>query len=188
MGLFYNLRLKAGSMMLQRRLSALRRMKQDFSFDRVKKVGILWDASFENDFQHLASLNRQLSESGRSIEVVAWIPGRVVPDRLTGLTYMRFLRKNDLNWALLPVSDDARKFAETKYDLLIDINPSSLFQLSALAALSPAPMKVGPDITDKPEETPYDLMIRTSKPFSIAQFIDQAMHYLSIIGSPETRA
>jgi hypothetical protein len=49
-------------------------------------------------------------------------------------------------------------------------------------------MKVGPDITDKPEETPYDLMIREPKPFSIAHFLEQMMHYLSIIGRPETRA
>ncbi|MCU0458648.1 MAG: hypothetical protein MUE37_06105 [Bacteroidales bacterium] len=175
-------------MMLQKRLTALRRMKQDFSFDRVKKIGVLWDASFENDFQHLAALNRQLAEAGKSVEVMAWIPGKSVPDRLTGLSYMRFLRKSDLNWALLPVSDDARKFVEKRFDLLIDINPSSLFQLSTLAALSSAPMKVGPDITDRPEDTPYDLMIKSAQPFSIAHFLEQAMHYLAIIGSPETRA
>ena len=188
MGFFVNLRLKAGRMMLYRRLAALRRMKQDFNLDRVRKIGILWDASFENDFQYLAALNRQLSETGKSVEVIAWIPGKIVPDRLTGLSYMKFLRKTDLNWAFFPVSDDAKKFLETKYDLLIDVNPSSLFQLSALAALSAAPMKVGPDLTDEPENTPYDLMIRAPKPFSIAFFIDQAMHYLSLIGSPETRA
>jgi hypothetical protein len=188
MGLLYNLRLKAGRIMLQRRLTALRRMKQDFSFDNVKKIGILWDASFENDFQHLAKLNRGLSESGKTVEVMAWIPGKNVPDRLTGLSYMRFLRKSDLNWAGLPVSEDARKFAGTKFDLLIDINPSSLFQLTSLVTLSSSPMKVGPDLTDRPEETPYDLMIRTPRPFNIAQFLEQAMHYLAIIGSPETRA
>jgi len=188
MGLFVNLRSKAGRMMLHRRLSAMKRMKQDFSFDTVKKIGILWDASFENDFQHLAALNRKLSESGRSVEVIAWIPGKNVPDRLTGLSYMKFLRKSDLNWAFFPVSEDARKFTEAKYDLLIDINPSSLFQLCALAALSSATMKVGPDITDEPENTPYDLMIKAPRPFSIAFFLEQSMYYLSLIGSPENRA
>ena len=49
-------------------------------------------------------------------------------------------------------------------------------------------MKVGPDLTDEPENAPYDLMIRAPKPFSIAFFIDQTMHYLSLIGSPRTRA
>ena len=188
MGLLYNLRLKAGRMMLQRRLGSLRRMRQDFSLDRVTKVGILWDASLENDFQHLAVLTRKLSEAGKSVEVLAWIPGKVVPDRLTGLSYMKFLRQSDLSWTFLPVSEDAKKFLETKYDLLIDINPSSLFPLNAMVSLSSAPMKVGPDITDRPENTPYDLMIKAPKPFSIAHFLEQVMHYLSLIGSPQTRA
>jgi hypothetical protein len=188
MELFYNLRLKAGRIILNRRLSALRRMKQDFNFDTVKKVGILWDASFEKDFQYLAALNRQLTEMGKSVEVMTWIPGKSVPDRLTGLTYMKFLRRKDLNWAFFPISEDARTFNSTKFDLIIDINPSNLFQLTCLVAMTTAAMKVGPDITNEPEKTPYDLLIKTAKPFSIAYFIDQAMHYLSLISSPETRA
>ena len=49
-------------------------------------------------------------------------------------------------------------------------------------------MKVGPDVTEEPEKAPYDMMIRTKKPFSIALFIEQTMLYLSMISSPETRA
>lgn len=188
MELFNNLRLKAGRYMLQRRLSAVRRMHQDFNLEKVKKVGILWDATFENDFQHLAALNRQLSDMGKSVEVMTWIPDKIVPDRLTGLTYMKFLRQTDLNWAFIPVSEDAKKFIANSFDLIIDINPSSVFQLNCLVALSAAPMKVGPDVTEEPEKTPYDMMIRTPKPFSIAVFLEQTMLYLSMISNPETRA
>jgi hypothetical protein len=188
MEIFGNLRLTAGRFLLRKRLSPVRRIKQEFDLDSVKKVGILWDASYENDFQHLAALNRQLSQAGKSVEVIAWIPGKSVPDRLTGLTYMKFLRKNDLNWAYLPVSEDARSFIETRFDLVIDINPSSIFPLTSLCSLSSSPMKVGPDLTDEPEKTPYDLMIRTPKPFSIAMYLEQVMLYLSMISNPETRA
>ncbi|MBE0668150.1 MAG: hypothetical protein IH593_10850 [Bacteroidales bacterium] len=188
MELLKNLRLKAGRYMLHRQLSSVRRMHQDFNREKVRKIGILWDATYENDFQHLAALNRRLSDMGKSVEVMAWIPGRIVPDRLTGLTYMKFLRKTDLNWAFIPVSEDAKKFIANSFDLIIDINPSSVFHLSCLVALSAAPMKVGPDVTEEPEKTPYDMMIRTPKPFSIAAFIEQAMIYLSMISSPETRA
>lgn len=188
MALLNNLRLKAGRYMLHQRLSAVRRMHHDFNLEKVKKIGILWDASYESDFQHLAALNRQLSESGKSVEVMAWIPGKTVPDRLTGLTYMKFLRKTDLNWAFIPVSADAKEFISRSFDLIIDINPSSVFQLSCLVALSSAPMKVGPDVTEEPEKTPYDMMIRTKKPFSIAVFLEQTMVYLSMISSSDTRA
>ncbi len=76
MALLNNLRLKAGRHMLQKRLSTVRRMHQDFNLEKVKKIGILWDAAFENDFHHLAALNRQLAEMGKSVEVMAWIPGK----------------------------------------------------------------------------------------------------------------
>lgn len=163
-------------------------MHHDFDFGKVKKIGILWDATFENDFKHLTALIKQLAEMGKSVEVMAWIPGKSVPDRLTGLTYMKFLRKTDLNWALFPASDDAKEFAARRFDLVIDINPLSVFQLSCLAALSAAPMKVGPDVTEEPEKAPYDLMIKTPRPFTIELFLDQTIHYLSMISSPETRA
>ncbi len=188
MEIFGNLRLKAGRMMLSKRLSAVRRMKQGFDLEKVKKVGILWDATYEKDFQHLAALNRQLNEMDKTVEVLTWIPGKSVPDRLTGLTYMKFLRKGDLNWAFVPVSEDARKFMGTKFDLLIDINPSSLFQLLFITSVSPAPMKTGPHLSDEPEKLPYDLMIKTEKPFSIKVFLEQAMYYLGMISGPETRA
>ncbi len=188
MELFKNLRQKAGRYMLHRRLSTVRRMHQDFNLEKVKKIGILWDATYENDFQHLATLNRQLSDMGKSVEVMTWIPGKIVPDRLTGLTYMKFLRRTDLNWAFIPVSEDAKRFISNSFDLIIDINPSSVFPLSCLVALSSTPMKVGPDVTEAPEKTPYDMMIRTPKPFSIAVFLEQTMVYLSMISSPETRA
>jgi len=188
MELFGNLRLKTGRFLLHKRHTPVKRIKQDFDLDSVKKVGILWDASYESDFQHLAALNRQLVQSGKTVEVIAWIPGKSVPDKLTGLTYMKFLRKNDLNWVYLPVSEDARSFIATKFDLVIDINPSSLFPLTSLCWLSSSPMKVGPDLTDEPEKAPYDLMIRTSKPFSIALFLEQVMLYLSMISNPDTRA
>ena len=188
MELFGSLRQKAGRMMLRNRLSSVRRLQHGFDIDKIKKVGILWDATFENDFQHLAALNRQLNEMDKSVEVLTWVPGKSVPDRLTGLSYMKFLKKGDLNWAFIPASSDAREFISTKFDLIIDINPSSLFQLLYIVSLSSAPMKVGPDISGEPEKTPYDLMIKTSRPFSIALFLEQTMHYLTMISGPETRA
>lgn len=188
MELFGKLRLRAGRMILRRQTASVRRLKPGFDMERVKKIGILWDASIENDFQYLASLNRQMADMGKSVEVLAWIPGKSVPDRLTGLTYMKFLKKDDLNWAYIPDSQDSREFIETRFDLLIDINPSSLFCLEYMASLSTAPMKVGPDHAIDPANAPYDLMIQAGKPFSTALFLQQAVHYLSLISNPETRA
>lgn len=182
------LRLKAGRQIIRKGRSPLRRIRQEFDLEKVKSVGILWDASSENDFQHVAALNRQLTDAGKRVEVLAWIPGKTVPDRLTGLTYMRFLKRGDLNWAFIPTSQDARKFISTDFDLLIDINPNSIFPLAAVVFLSSSPMKVGPDTATAPERSPYDMMIRTPGPFNTGSFIEQVMLYLAMISTPETRA
>ena len=76
MEFFGKLRLKIGRMKLSRQSSSVRRLQQGFDLDRVKKIGILWDATFENDFQHVAALNRQMADLGKSVEVLAWIPGK----------------------------------------------------------------------------------------------------------------
>ena len=44
MELFGKLRLRAGRMILSRQMASVIRLKQGFDLDRVKKVGILWDA------------------------------------------------------------------------------------------------------------------------------------------------
>ena len=79
MEIFRNLRLRAGRVILSKRITAVRRMQQGFDLEKVKKVGILWDATYEKDFQHLAALNRQLTETDKSVEVLTWIPGKSVP-------------------------------------------------------------------------------------------------------------
>jgi hypothetical protein len=188
MALFGNLRLKAGRVILSKRISSLRRMQQGFDLEKANKIGILWDATYEKDFQHLAALNRQLTEMDKSVEVLAWIPGKSVPDRLTGLTYMRFIRKGDLNWAFIPVSQDSKEFMAARFDLLIDINPSTIFPLIYITSVSPAVMKAGPYFSEKPEKSPYDLMIKIENPFSIKIFLEQTMYYLAMISGPETRA
>ena len=188
MELFITLRLKAGRSILRRRASSVRRLKPKFDLDKVKRIGVLWDASNEDDFKHIAALNRQMMEIGKTVEVLTWIPGKDVPYRLTGLTYMKFLKNADLNWVFIPISDDAHKFIETKFDLLIDINPSDVLPLTFIATLSPSPMKVGPDDSVDPVNSPYDLMIQAGHPLKTALFLEQVLHYLTLISNPVTRA
>jgi len=166
----------------------LRRLKQSFDLEKARRICILWDATIDEDLKHISALIRRLTDTGKTVEVLAWVPDKTVPDRLTGLTYMRFLKKTDLNLTYVPVSEDARLFIETKYDLLIAISPSALFPLIYISKLSPAAMKVGPDTSEDSENSPYDLMIKTGQPFNTAYFIEQAMHYLALISNPETRA
>ncbi len=188
MEILKSIRLRVGNSILHSRSTSVRRLKQNFDFKKVARIGVLWDSSDEDDLKHIATFNRQMTESGKTVEVLSWVPGKTVSNRLTGLTYMKFLKKTDLGWTFIPKSEDATKFISTKYDLLIDINPKSVFPLKFISALSLSPMKVGPDITGESHDSPYDLMIQAGHPFDTAVFIEQVLIYLLMISNPGTRA
>lgn len=185
MELFKNIRLNHGRSLLRKRSASIKRSGKDFNYFRAVKIGILWDATNETGFQAISSFNRKMSETGKVVEVLAWIPEKEVSDRLTGLAYMKFIKSTDLNISFIPVSTDAKAFIEKKFDLLIDINPARVFPLTYIATLSNSPMKVGIDINSDLEDAPYDLMIQAGKIPDIGVFIDQAVHYLPLINSIE---
>jgi hypothetical protein len=187
MELFKNLRLNYGRSVLRKRSASVKRVSKSFNFSTTEKIGILWDATDDSGYHDLLAFNKKLTESGKHIEVLAWIPGKTVSDKLIGLTNMKFLKTTDINFAFIPFSEDAKSFMGKKYDVLIDINPSRVFPLTYIAALSPSPMKVGVDNDSDTQNSPYDLMIQTGRVINIGTFLEQVSHYLSIINNSSTR-
>lgn len=183
MELFKNIRLNNGRSVLRKRSASVRRSGSDFNFIRAVKVGILWDATNESGYQAISSFVKKMADTGKRVEVLAWIPGKDVSDRLTGVTYLKFLRTQDLSFNFIPSSADARLFIEKKFDILIDINPARVFPLTYIATLSNSPMKVGVDIRSDSENAPYDFMIQSGGVLDVTAFLDQAVHYLSLINS-----
>jgi hypothetical protein len=183
MELFKNIRQNLGQAALKSRSGSIKRGVKNFDFSTAKQIGILWDASNESGLSIITSFIKKMSESGKHTEVLAYIPGKEVSDRLTGLTYMKFLRSSDLSFTYTPVSDDAKAFMKKKFDVLIDINPSRVFALTYIVTLSSSLIRVGVDNNSDQEDSPYDLMIQTGKAPDIGAFLDQAVHYLSLINS-----
>lgn len=77
-------------------------------------------------------------------------------------------------------------FINTKFDLLIDINFSNLFPLMYASSLSQAGLKVGL-ADDKPESSPFDLMISMTSPVAIEKYLEQVLYYLEIINSESAK-
>ena len=184
MKLFKNFRLNLGQSALRNRSGSVKRAANKFDYATASQIGILWDATSDSGLNVISSFIKKMNETGKHTEVLAYIPGKEVSDRLTGLSYMKFLRPNDLSFTFIPVSDDAREFMKKKYDILIDINPSRVFPLTYIATLSNALIRVGVDNNTDKEDAPYELMIQTGRTPDIAAFLDQAVHYLSQINNP----
>jgi len=183
MELFKNIRLNSGRSLLRKRSESVKRSGRNFLFTKVESIGILWDATNESGYQTISAFNKKMAEAGKRVEVLAWIPGKEVSNQLTGLSYMRFLKTDDLNFNFIPSSTDSKFFIERKFDLLIDINPAKVFPLTYIATLSISPMKVGIGTGSDSGDEPYDLMIQSGKENDIEAFLDQTVHYLTLINS-----
>lgn len=182
MELAKNIRLKIGQMLLRKRMDKIKRKVLYSDFGKVKKIGIIWDASRVQDFIHLSGFFQKMNERNIEVSIMSYFPGKNLPDQYTAIRYLTCIRREDLNFFYLPTTQDAEKFLSTKFDILIDINFDNLLTLSYLSVLSSAFFKVGLYNNDKDGKV-FDLMIELKNPADTGDFLNQTLHYLQMIHS-----
>ncbi len=186
MELFSNLRLKAGKSMLAGKLSKIKRKPSYDDFSNIKSVGIVWDASKPEDFLILSGFCQKMSDLKIEVRILGYFPGRNLPDKYTAVRFLTCLKKQEVNFFNKPVSADSADFIARKFDVLIDVNFSRLFPLVYISSLSKAGFKVGL-AGEKPESSPFDLMISLKKPVALDGYLDQVLYYLEMIKSGQTK-
>lgn len=171
-----------GRLLLRRNLRNLQRTKRVYNLSTARKIGILFNASREEHFDHVLDFHKFLKEKGINTHVFGYVNAKELPDKYLFKKDFYFFQKKDLNWYYRPVSEDAKRFVSSNFDILIDLNMEQNFPSQFLVALSHAHLKVG-RFTDK--EDYYDLMIHIEKGKKIDFFIEQVKHYLEVINRPE---
>ena len=92
------------------------------------------------------------------------------------------MKKDDLNFAYRPVSQEANAFIGTRFDILIDMNFKKLLPLRYISSLSNAGLKVG--LFDSENgNAPFDLMMDLKNPVNVEEYLNQVIHYLEMIKS-----
>lgn len=182
MEFFGQVRLNIGKSILRKRASRLSRKILYNGFTGIRKIGLVWDAGKTDDFQHISRFHQRMSERGIDTSVFAFYAGKELPDKLTAIRFLTCMRKKDLNLYYIPVSGEAVKFIQTKYDVLIDLNFEETFPLKYIAVLSAAGFKVG-ILNSDPEARFYDLMMELKRPFTIEYYLNEVVNYLEMINS-----
>ncbi len=186
MELFRNLRLKAGKSMLAGKYSRVRRKIHYTNFQSIKSIGIVWDASKPEEFLVLSRLHQKMAELNIDLMIFGYFPGKELPNQYTAIRYLTCLKKNEKDFFYKPVSQEAAKFIDRNFDVLIDINFNGIFPLLYVTTLSKAGFKVG--LTDSnPVKSPFDLMISMKSPVTLENYLDQVFYYLGMINSDSTR-
>jgi hypothetical protein len=180
MELFKNARLIIGKSVLKKKLARIRRKVTYSGFSTVKKIGIVWDASNPDEFAGLSRFTQKMNERNIDVKIIGYFNGKNLPDKYTAIRYLTCIRKHEISFFYLPVSQEAAEFINNRFDIMIDINFKKLLPLNYISSLSAAQFKVGLFESDS-GETPFDLMMELKSPVDVDNFLTQTLQYLEMI-------
>jgi hypothetical protein len=182
MELFREFRLKTGNSILSKKSGKVRRKVFYTNINRIKTIGIVWDASKPEDFNSLSKFHQKMNERGINVTILGYYPGKELPNQYTALRYFTCMRNKEVSLFYVPVSNEAEKFINTMFDILIDINFEKVFPIHYISSLSKASFKVG--LFDKESNnSTFDLMMELKKPVHVEDYLNNVIHYLEMINS-----
>jgi hypothetical protein len=182
MELFRNTRLKIGNSILLRKVARIRRKISYSGFDKVKTIGLVWDASATVDFPSISRFYQKMHDRGTDVRVIAYYPEKELPDRYTAIRFLTCIKKDETSFFYLPSSREVDTFIRSSFDVLIDLNFTSELPLSYITTLSLASFKVGLTGSYLGHET-FDLMMELKKPVQVENYLNEIIRYLEMIKS-----
>lgn len=149
-----------------------------FSFDDVKTVAILFDATDKGDYELMKKYVMYLREYRKKIMVIGFYSWKEVPDFAYSKLEYDFFSLKDLNLIGVPKPSFVDSFIKEDFDLLIDLNIKNHFPLKYISSLSKAKFKVGE--YSKKNVAMYDLMIDIEQTRTLKYFMKQIDTYLDM--------
>jgi len=186
MELLGEFRQKMGIYILDRKGSRSKRKVHYSNIESIKKIGIVWDASNNEEFSTLTKFHHKMNDRNIKVKIIGYYSGRELPTNLTAIKFFSCIRKPELDFFYKPIfSVEAATFIKTRFDVLIDINFDKKFPLYYVSTLSTANFKVG--LWDSDNRNPiFDLMMELKRPIRIENYLEHVMHYLEMIKSEST--
>jgi len=185
MGFFTETRMHIGNSILAKKASRHSRKPYYRNFGDVKTIGIVWDASRSEEFASLSKFYQQMHDRNIEVFIIGYYQGKELPNQYTAIRYLTCLREKEVNFFYLPLTPEADKFINTRYNILIDVNFNRIFPLTWMTVLSKAGFKVG--LTDHVNHNdPFDLMIELKRPVKIDEYLTHVIHYLEMINADAT--
>lgn len=176
-----NIKRKIQNWFWARELVHLRRVKSPMSFEKVKSVGILYDATNEADYTQITHLVRKLQFEQKVVRTLGYVSRKKMPDYCFPKLTFEFYNLKEFNWLLKSNNSFIKEFISTEFDLLIDFTPSDCFYQKYIASVSAAHFKVGRRHPD--QEKYYDFMIEVPENYDLDQLIEQTLFYLRLINN-----
>jgi hypothetical protein len=178
---FRDLKERLNHWFLKQSLKRLQRQKRFFNYAGTSTIGILYDASTEEQYLSIANLVKELQQDQKKVKALGYVLQKKLPEHAFPKLTFEFCNYRNFNWALKPVTQNIKDFISKDYDILIDLTPSGFYQVKRLVADSPAHFKVG-RYAEKFLDL-YDLMIQIDDQTPLTEAIKHTFFYLKMINN-----
>lgn len=184
MKIFLKLQLAFGDFVLKRKLKHFRRTIKVHNFKTAKRIGIIFNATKQEDYRQVSGFIEDIKEIGIGMEVkvLGFVNNKDVPNEYLLKKNFSYFLKRSLNWYRKPVNSEVERFLTEKFDILIDFSLNNDYLFKYIMALSPSRFKVG---KFREPNNYYDFMISINKDKDLKYFIEQVRHYLEMLNRPE---
>lgn len=173
------IRSKLAGYMLGKEVRGIHRTPGIITFGRARTIGIIYDATSDQDFELMKNYVRDIRNMGKDVVSLGYFNQKELPNmRFMKLGLDLFTRKA-LDWKLKPHSPVVSSFLQRDFDILICFNLEHSVPLTYIAAHSKAVFKIG--LYDNRNSKLFDFIIKPESTPTLKQMMDQVNHYLTLI-------
>ncbi len=171
---------------IKKELEKVVRRKKVMNYYDSRNIGIIYDASIEDNYLFINNLIKQLQQDGKKVDTLGFIRQKNKHSYSFPRLMFGFFSPDDYAWNFKIKTNDLKVFVQTEFDILIDLSPSDNFYTKYAAGLSKALYKTGAYNTEY--YNIYDLLIDVGDNCSIEQLAEHFFYYLKTLKNEKTYA
>ena len=175
------IRMAVGNAIFLKQVSQPRKHKQVISFEQAKKIGMLYDATNEQDYEMVKQYIKGIRADHKEVFALGYVDKKQLPVSQFAQLGLDFFTKKDLKWNMIPDSLEIRNFINEQFDILINLNEGNCFPLNYITAMSKAKFRIGR--YHKKNLSNFDFLIEAGNSTSLSNYIKEVDRYLRIIKS-----
>jgi hypothetical protein len=150
------------------------------SFDEAGKIGLLYDATDEKDYEMVKSYVKNIRTNfKKDILAMGYVDKKELPQSQFAQYGLDFFTKKDINFKMVPTNPIVQNFINEKFDILINLNSGKCFPLRYISALSHARFRVGRYLRNATDS--YDMMVQIKGEPTIKTVIEEIEHFLKLL-------
>ena len=171
-----NIKRRVAENYLKSNANANKKARKITSFQQIKTIGILYDASLDETIDEVKLITKKLMALGKEIYTLGFINKKILPPNLEPHTKEDYYCKKDLHWHQLPIKERISRFANENFDYLLNVFTADQLPLVGVSALSKANCRLG--TFHKRYTNCYDFMIDEKGNKTATELLDAYLLFL----------